>query len=162
MHSLAFVFLSLAIASGPVFAATKKASVDVSGSFADQKKAIEADLADGETYAEINPPDRAAVQEALQRIGTQLNLAGGSDKLSDAEKASVFNDQELINNILTRAGEDSRLICTREKKVGSHRTTTRCMTVGERRRAADDSEKALRENQRFMCGDSGCLSRPGG
>jgi len=140
-----------------------KPALDVAASFSEQVAVIEKNLADGETYSEITQKDRETVRAALQRISNALANAGSVENLSDAEKAKVFNDQETANNILTQAGEDSRVICNREKKVGSHRTTTQCMTVGARRRAADESQKAMRDNQRVMCGNNGCqFSRPGG
>lgn len=139
----------------------EKTAVDVTASFAGQYKAIEADLADGQTYREISPKDREAVRGALQRISTALARAGSVEALSATDKAAVFNDQEMANNLLTRAGADSLLVCKREKQVGSHRTTTQCSTVAERRRAHEQSEKALRENQRFACGTNGCLPRGG-
>lgn len=136
--------------------AVEKQAVDMSSPFEEQKKSIEADLANGETYSEISRNDRDLVRTALQRISSALASAGSVDALTDGKKAEVFNDQELVNNILTDAGEDSRLVCTREKKVGSHRTTTRCETVAQRRRASEESQKAMRENQRVM------MPRPGG
>ncbi len=134
-----------------------KPAVDVAAPFAEQLKAIELDLADGETYREISAEDKATAMAALQRIARKLESSGGIEHLNAAEKAAVFNDQELANNLLTKAGEDSLLVCKREKKVGSHRTTTHCATVAERRRAADNTQNVLRDNtNRFMCGTSGC------
>ena len=154
MYRIVFVPLLVLFAStahATIDSSSRKASgkqhVDVSLSFEDQKRAIETDLADGETYSEIERKDREAVNGALQRISNSLASHSGVAGLSDAEKAAVFNDQELINNILTRANADSRLVCVREKKVGSHRTTTQCATVADRRRASEDSQKALRDNQ---------------
>lgn len=70
-----------------------------------------------ETCREIDEEDRATVRAALQRILTALATAGDSvDNLPQAQKAAVFNDQELANNILTKAGEDSRLICRQKRK----------------------------------------------
>jgi hypothetical protein len=154
MYRIVFVSLLILFAStahATIDSSSRKASgkqpVDVSLSFEDQKRAIETDLADGETYSEIERKDRETVTGALQRISSALANHSGVAGLSDAEKAAVFNDQELINNILTRANEDSRLVCVREKKVGSHRTTTQCATVADRRRASEESQKALRDNQ---------------
>lgn len=124
-------------------------SLDVQSPFSEQKARIEAGLADGETYSEISQADRKSVKDALNRIADTLG-GSGIQSLSEAQKAAVFNDQELVNNILTKASADSRVVCLREKKVGSHRTTSRCMTVGERTRNAEDSQKALRDNQRVM------------
>lgn len=127
-----------------------KAALDVTASFAEQMAAIETDLADGKTYSEISQKDREQVRSALQRIASALESAGSVENLSKLEQAKVFNDQELANNILTEAGEDSRLVCNREKKVGSHRTTTQCMTVAQRERASEETQNAMRENRRVM------------
>lgn len=140
-------------AQASVASADKKSGqpvFDVATSFAEQSAAIRDDLAKGEKYSEISRQDRDLVSSALDRISSSLDKVGSVNELSDAEKAKVFNDQEVINTILTRAGDDSRLVCTREKKVGSHRTTTQCLTVAERRRKAEESQKALRDNQRVM------------
>ncbi|KAF1713095.1 hypothetical protein CSC73_00780 [Pseudoxanthomonas sacheonensis] len=112
--------------------------------FADQSARIIEQLADGETYSEISAENRAKVRDALNRIDSQLQAAGGVEGLTAQQKAEVFNDQELINTLLTKAGEDSRLVCSREKKVGSHRQTTQCMTVAERKRAHEDAQSAIR------------------
>ncbi len=127
-----------------------KQAVDVALSFEDQKRAIETDLADGETYSEIGAKDREAVTGALQRISNALASAGGVAGLTETDKAAVINDQELVNTILTRSGEDSRLVCVREKKVGSNRTTTQCSTVGQRRRVAEETRQALQDGQRVL------------
>jgi hypothetical protein len=122
--------------------------LNVSVPFEQQKEKILIELGDGKTYSEISQQERSDVRNALNRIGDSLQRTGGVERLSDDDKAKVFNDQELINTILTRAGEDSRQVCTREKKVGSHRTTTQCYTVAERRRMRDDVQNDLNKNFR--------------
>lgn len=124
--------------------------LNVSGSFEEQKEKILIDLADGKTYSEISQQDRRDVRDALNRIGDSLQRTNGVDQLSAADKVKVFNDQELVNTILTRAGEDSREVCTREKRVGSHRATTQCYTVAERRRMREESQAELRKNSRSL------------
>jgi hypothetical protein len=130
-------------------AATGKSAdvVNVTGSFAEQRHAIEKKLADGKTYSEISANDRSLVKDALGRISTTLEASGGIEALSETQKTAVFNDQEVINNILTKAGEDSRLVCERVEKLGSHRKTTVCLTVAERRRVRESSEGTLRRVQ---------------
>ncbi|KAF1702002.1 hypothetical protein CSC66_12190 [Pseudoxanthomonas kaohsiungensis] len=125
--------------------------MDLSGSFEAQRDAIITALADGKTYAEISVQDRQKVTGSLNRISGLLGDAQSVDQLPQATKVEVFNEQELINTVLTQAREDSRLVCTREKKVGSHRTTNTCKTVAERRRDQEESQNALRRNMRVAC-----------
>lgn len=146
MYRFAF-FILLSLAASTTFAAAKKsaAALDLNASFMQQKEKIERELVDGETYVEISSGDRATVREALNRIAGKLDMAGSVESLTGQQKADVFNDQEKINTILTKASEDSRLVCRREKKVGSHREITECMTVAERREAYENAQKTMRD-----------------
>ena len=154
MRRFVSLLLVMAIPMG-AHAASSTTQLDVTGGFAEQKKNIEADIAAGEVYSEISQQNMRDVRGALERISVVLEEEGSVDKLSEAEKAAVFNDQELVNTLLTQASEDSRVICRREKKVGSHRTTTQCATVAERRRISEETTKALRENQRIQAPPAG-------
>lgn len=136
---LAFVVLFAGVAS----AQDRDARVDVNGGFAVQQQKIMAALDDGKSYSEIGKADREKVVAALSRIGMTLRHAGSVENLSPDQKVAVFNDQELANAILTKAGEDSRLICKREMATGSHRTTTQCLTVAERNRARERARQDL-------------------
>jgi len=144
------------------FAATAKISsqgsafspekgLDLSNSFEAQRDAIMGALGDGKTYSEISPDDRQKVTSSLNRISGLLGGAESVNQLSEQTKVEVFNEQEVINTLLTEAREDSRVVCTREKKVGSHRTTNTCKTVAERRRDMEESQGALRRNMRVAC-----------
>lgn len=117
-------------------------------SFSEQRASIDADFADGETYAEIGRQQRAEVSAALDRIDSHLGRAESVDALDETTRAKVFNDQELVNTLLTQARSDSRLICNREKKVGTNRPTTVCLTVAQRRGALENTQDALRDGQR--------------
>jgi hypothetical protein len=122
------------------------------GDFAAQRAQIEADLADGKTYAEISRNDRAKVRESLDRIGATLAGVESIDALNPDAKARVFNDQELVNQILTAAAADSRLICERTAKTGSNRKITTCETVAERNRRRELDQDNLQKMQRGING----------
>lgn len=114
--------------------------------FLAQRKQIEAEFADGEKYSEITGAQRQDVRDALAIIAGKLDGKASTADLDEVDRVEVFNQQERVNTILTSAAEDSRLVCTREQSVGSHRTTTKCMTVAERRRSKDEADKELRKN----------------
>lgn len=144
--AFAFAVAPSAIAAEPESAV----ALDVSASFAEQHEKIRAELADGETYSEITPQQRTDVQTALARIEATLAGSRAVADLTAQERADLMNDQEIVNTILTAAREDSRLVCKRETKVGSHRSTTQCYTVAERRRTREQSQSELARGQRTM------------
>ena len=107
------------------------------GDFAAQRAQIEADLADGKTYAEISRNDRAKVRESLDRIGATLAGVESIDALNPDAKARVFNDQELVNAILER--RDVRTICSNEVATGSLVRVTKCATYAHESGGRDAS-----------------------
>ncbi|WP_027079169.1 hypothetical protein [Luteimonas mephitis] len=137
---------ALMLFAGSAMAADTGTRVDVDNGFTAQRDNILKELGDGETYSEIDAADREKVKAALARITTTLDQAGGVDQLGEPQKVAVFNDQELVNNILTKAGENSRLVCKRVKKTGSHMSSNQCMTVAARNRAQEESQEMLRRS----------------
>lgn len=147
----ATAFAVLLLSSTAVWANQESPKVALAeGDFAAQRAQIEADLADGRTYAEISRNDRAAVRESLELITGELEGVESIDALSEEAKVRVFNEQEKVNQILTLAEADSRLVCTSEQKTGSRRKTTSCQTVAERRRRMQEDQDTLRNNQRSL------------
>jgi hypothetical protein len=116
--------------------------------FQAQRQEISRELADGKTYSELDQKQRDEVLAALNRIDGALAEKGNVESMPEEMKLRVFNDQELVNTILTKGREDSRLFCTRETPSGSHRARTSCKTVAERRREHERSQDALRSVQR--------------
>ncbi len=138
------VLMSLAFA---VQAASPE-SLDVKKPFGEQASKVRSELSGGTKYSEISQEDRATVLSALTRIENSVAEQGSAQALPPDRKVAVYNDQELINTILTKAREESRLICSREKATGSHRSSANCQTVAERRRLRDQGERDMSAMQR--------------
>lgn len=134
--------LGLAVASFQALAAAPEAAVqrlDVGNPampFEVQRAAIVTALNDGTTYSEMSGEDRRRVQATLDRIAAILRDRPVT-ALTELDRVELFNQQEVVNALLAGAREDSRMVCTRERKVGTHRATSVCMTVAERRRARE-------------------------
>jgi hypothetical protein len=111
-----------------------------------QRQAIESELNDGKKYTEITASQKREVLASLERIA-QLLQRGPLEQLSENDRIALFNAQEKVNTVLTRVAEDSRVVCTRETPVGSHRSVNTCRTVAERRLAREQSQRYL-ERQR--------------
>lgn len=139
------VLLAALLIAGPAMAA-KGSTVDVTGpvTFSEQRNQVMLDLADGETYAEISPEDRAKVVSSLDRMERLLD-AGETPQAIQAmhpnDRVDLINEQEVINTILTRAQADSRMVCRREIPVGTRMPTNVCRTVAESRRLRENSRQ---------------------
>ena len=140
MKSLAWIVLLLA--AGAVGAAgvepdsQEKEVLRVAspGDFTASRELIEQAVRESEQYRDMQDRDRAELSKALDRMEATLASVTSVEQLDDKTRTQVYNDQEMINHVLTQVRDDSRMICKREKKVGSHRTTNICITAGERRR----------------------------
>jgi len=150
--------LSMLVMAGQAMAADKTVPLDLHNApdvVAKQLQKINQDMNDGETYAEISPENRSRVREALGRITGALETANGRPLSGEAEN-QAFNDQEIVNTLLTNAKEDSRVVCERDRQMGSNRITSKCMTVAERTRLREQAQKANRDlSQRQLQRDPG-------
>ena len=140
--------IAFLLAATPMFAfAAQEAQLALAeGDFAAQRAEIEEDLADGKTYAEISSDDKATVRDALERMGNQLDDVASVNELPESKRLDLFNEQEKVNTILTQAKADSRLVCDNSRSTGSHRRTTKCQTVAERRRRMEADQDHLQRN----------------
>ena len=146
--TLAGLLLATVSIMAPALAASDRA-LEAKNSFQAQHDAILVDL-NGDKYQEITQDDRHKVMEALGRIDSHLSQQGVTqiDRLPQEVAVAVFNDQNLINSILTQAAADSRLICRREKTIGSNFPQNNCLTVAERRRQKDQAQDDVVRLQR--------------
>lgn len=113
---------------------------------AEQVRRVEKALDNGD-YSEISADDRAQVRQALARITQHMGDRQTLQELPPAVQNEVFNDQERVNTLLTRAHADSRMICQHTRTTGSNMPKSRCLTVAERRRM-EEKGKALLNDQR--------------
>lgn len=144
---LASLALALAFASAPALA-SKPEHKDLTFDpvvFAEQRQALEREIATGERYRSIAQADRRQVLDALKRMQSHLEGKTSLSQLSANERMSVFNDQELINTLLTQAAADSRLVCTTETPVGTRLPKRTCKTVGERRLEREAARDTLQQ-----------------
>lgn len=148
--------LVMALACAPLAMAAKEKQEAIAlepQQFSDSRSDIEEAIRKTDRYSELTLTQREKLQEALDRMEATLAGVDSVEALEEAQKTQLFNDQELVNTMLTEAAEDSRLICKREKRVGSHRYTNSCMTVAERRRLRDSAIQDARVQRGARGGD---------
>ncbi len=147
MYRITMVALLLGLSAAAQAASEKPVvQMDRQAPVAEQVRKVEKALDNGE-YAEISADDRAQVRQSLERITLRVGDRQTAQELPPAVQNEVFNDQERINTILTRAHADSRLVCQHTRTTGSNMPKSRCLTVAERRRI-EEKGKALLNDQR--------------
>ena len=119
------------------------------GTRADFDAAVQATRQEMKTGGRFEFTDRRQRETINDRFATMQALFdkyGSVDKMPDAAKLELFNDQEKINGILTHT-DANRLVCRTELPVGSHLPVKHCRTYGEIRRSERDSVNDIRRMQ---------------
>jgi hypothetical protein len=106
-----------------------------------QIELISSAVKDSKEFSEISEGDKNIVLETLMQVKSEVSVAAKFDP------ANLTDEQEKVNAILDRAEADSRLICVREKPLGSHMPIKICTTVAARKRNAEKADNSLRANQ---------------
>jgi hypothetical protein len=94
-------------------------------------------------FSDIKPDDKHAVLKALDRIEARYDKVTQSDQMSEDDRVEMFNDQEIINTIITRAAPDSRTVCERTVVGDSHLMRVSCMTLAVRKERAKTGQDAM-------------------
>jgi hypothetical protein len=152
MHSLMWSMLLIAGISSAADEPTKTLRVASPQEFAPSRALIEQALAESERFRKLSDRERLQFVRALDRMEATLSGVAGIDELDRKSRTQLFNDQELINNVLTQASDDARLICKREKLTGTRRISDVCVTVAQRER---HREGALEANFKVHRGQRG-------
>jgi len=102
-----------------------------------------------EAYSEISMEDKSRVQAAVTRIRNRMGERERIDQLPAQQRTEIFNDQEVVNTIMTRAKADSRMVCRRERATGSNMNKSVCMTVAQRREAMERAKNLMDDPRRL-------------
>jgi hypothetical protein len=105
-------------------------------------------------FAHVDNEQRRDVAKAQAEIESVLDGKRSMDELSDAERLELFNAHEHVIAIMNDAELD-RLICKREKKVGSHRGELVCHTKRQLQEARADKAQ-FRRTRTCTPGQAGC------
>lgn len=111
--------------------------------FEEQKATILKDIKDDTIYDEIEYSDVKLVKGALENMTITLSGVTDVTELSDDSKAELFNNQEIVNTILTMAENDSRMVCRRRGTLGTNFKTTTCESMKDRRERQEADRIAI-------------------
>lgn len=107
--------------------------------FAAQVAAVQADMQEGGRFAGLEEPQQARVRQLLADMAVILDGVDSVERLSQPDVARLFNAQEEANALLTGRPMNERMVCKRERKLGSNLSHMNCQVIAEtdQRRAFD-------------------------
>ena len=117
---------------------------------------VRKEMQPGGRYDQVKARERTTIEQALAEMEGLMQATGGVANMKQDDKVKLFNDQEVVNSILTKRDND-RVICEDKAKLGSHVRSTNCHTFGQAEEARRGSKDQMDEWSRRGCAVSGCV-----
>ena len=117
---------------------------------------VRKEMEPGGRYEYVKPKERDTIERSLADMEALFTATGGVENMKQDDKVKLFNDQEVVNSILTRRDKD-RVICEDKPKLGSHVRSTGCHTYGQEEDARRGSKEQMDEWTRRGCAVAGCI-----
>jgi hypothetical protein len=95
-------------------------------------------------YASLPADTRTTILSKQATLLKLLEDKQTADELSEPQRLEVFNTLEWIEAAINRQ-EDERLICRREKTIGSTRVTRVCRTAADEARMKEEARRRMLE-----------------
>jgi len=105
-------------------------------------------------YSRFSPDDLSKMRHAQDRIFQMLDGVTSLDQLKEDQKIALSNELDQVKATLTN-NEGNRLICYRERRIGTNLLEKRCETVDEREARAHDSQQQMQDMAREVQNRSG-------
>ncbi|MEO7432414.1 MAG: hypothetical protein ABIR62_10360 [Dokdonella sp.] len=154
MKSAVAVLIALAcVIAGPLWAKEKYHEVvnaQTEEAFSQLAENVRKEMADGGRYEFVKPEERDKVEKGLAGIAALFRQKGSVDKMSEPEKVELFNNQEVVNAILTRR-DSERVICENRAPVGSHIPKTSCYTYGQWEEGRRGTNQVIDRLRKVQC-----------
>ncbi|MGH8174362.1 MAG: hypothetical protein ACREPX_14580 [Rhodanobacteraceae bacterium] len=124
---------------------------------ADNKEAFEVvatsvrqEMGGGGKYEFVLPKERTQIDAKLDDMTALFDKYGSVSAMTQDSKVQLFNDQEVVNSILTKRDRD-RVICTNVAPIGSHIPVTKCHTYAQEVEAREGTKKIMSDWSRPNC-----------
>jgi len=137
--------LALMFLAGNAFAVEETTKLSAFEQFEEQKAVILKDIKDDTIYSEIAYSDVKMVEDTLDRMSSTLGSASTLGGLTEEQRGDLYNDQGLVNTVLTMAENDSRMVCRRRGRLGTNFKVTTCETVRDRRERQEADRLAIQD-----------------
>jgi hypothetical protein len=130
----------------------KAFNADTRDKFEQVSAKVREEMREGGRYQYVKPSERSTIEQKLSEMESLFKQSDTVQGMNEQTKIALFNDQEVVNSILTQRDAD-RVICKREAPIGSHIPVTTCHTYGQEQDARKNSNKMMDTWSRTPCGD---------
>ena len=107
----------------------------------------------GGKYEFVPPDERTKIDKSFGEMTALFDQYGSVSAMNQDAKVKLFNDQEVVNSILTKRDRD-RVICTNQAPVGSHIRQTSCHTYAQEVQAHQETQKQMTDWKVMGCAGS--------
>lgn len=128
----------------------KKINAQTKETFADVMQTTQREMAPGGKYEFVQAKERVQIDRSLADMTKLFDEYGTVAAMTQDAKVQLYNDQEVVNSILTKRDRD-RVICTNQAPIGSHIPVTQCHTYAQEVEARDGTKKQLEDWKRAPC-----------
>jgi len=135
----------------------KAINADTKEKFVEVATDVRQEMQAGGRYEYVKADERKTIDQKFTEMEALFNESGSVQNMKQDTKVKLFNDQEVVNSILTRRDRD-RVICKNEAPVGSHIPVTSCHTYGQEQEAREGAHNQLDEWKRSACRGKLCAS----
>jgi hypothetical protein len=115
----------------------------------------------GGRYEFVKPDERTTIERKLVEMEALFKRSGSVAAMNEGDKIKLFNDQEVVNSILTMRDSD-RVICANRAHIGSHIPVTSCHTFGQEEEARRGTSKIMHAWDHSPCSSKACNPEGGG
>jgi hypothetical protein len=134
----------------------KQVNADNKEAFAAVAQNVRREMDHGGKYEFVPTDERAKIDRSFAEMTALFDQYGTVAAMNQDAKVKLFNDQEVVNSILTRRDRD-RVICTNRAPIGSHIAKTTCHTYAQEVEARQETQKQM-SDWKVM----GCAGTPSG
>jgi hypothetical protein len=118
--------------------------------FAEISQNVRREMDTGGKYEFVPLDERTKIDKSFDEMTGLFDQYGSVSAMNQDAKVKLFNDQEVVNSILTKRDRD-RVICTNKAPLGSHIPQTSCHTYAQEVQAHQETQKQMTDWKVMGC-----------
>ena len=128
----------------------KQVNADTKEAFVDISQNVRRQMDPGGKYEFVPADERARIDKSFAAMTALFDQYGTVSAMNQDAKVQLFNNQEVVNSILTKRDRD-RVICTNKAPIGSHIRQTTCHTYAQEVQAHQETQKQMSDWKVMGC-----------